>query len=86
MYHPPVARKVPKKFTEEERPSSIDNVRPNFIQRNKEIQSKKKLTEKHINQPILPKIPSKANNKTIPQKVEMLEKVVEKMSLGNNPP
>ena len=48
--------------------------------------SKKHLTEKNINQPTIPKLPRVQPNKTIPQKVEQLEKAVEKLSVGTNQP
>jgi protein subunit release factor A len=60
--------------------------KPNFIQRNKQVQSSKRLSEKNTNQPTLPKIPSKNGNRTIPQKVEQLEKAVDRLSKGTNQP
>ena len=70
MLHKPTTRKEPKRYNEAVRPSSEEKIeKGNFIQRNRQLQSNKKLSEKHPNEPTLPKIPLKGQNKTIPQKV-----------------
>ena len=76
MLHKPTARKEPKRYNDpdNQRPPSAE--KPNFIQRNKALQNQKQLAEKSTNQPSLPKIPSKGTNKSIPQKVEHLEKAI----------
>ena len=48
--------------------------------------SKKHLTEKNINQTNVPKLPRVQPNKSIPQKVEQLEKAIEKFSVGSTQP
>jgi hypothetical protein len=84
MYHQPSARKQPKKYEQLPRNSSEEKV--NFIQRNKALQSNKQLKDKNTNEPSTGKMPPKSNNKTIPQKVEQLEKAVERLAKGNTHP
>lgn len=84
MYHQPSVRKQPKKYDKPERNQSEEKV--NFIQRNKALQSNKQLKDKNTNEPSTLKMPPKSSNKTIPQKVEHLEKAVERLSKGNNHP
>lgn len=50
------------------------------------MQSNKRLTEKSINQPTLPKVNQRLPPKSIPQKVEHLEKAVERLSQGTGNP
>ena len=82
--HQPTTRKEPKRYMEPVRTNSAEKV--NFMQRNKQIHSTKKLTEKQINQPSLPRINTKHANGTIPQKVERLEKAVDKLSQVKDQP
>lgn len=84
MYHQPSVRKQPKKYEQLPRSSSEEKV--NFIQRNKALQSNKQLKDKNTNEPSTVKMPPKSNNKTIPQKVEQLEKAVERLAKGNTHP
>ena len=76
MLHKATSRKEPKRYNDPDyqRPPSAD--KPNFIQRNKGLQNQKQLAEKSTNQPSLPKIPPKGPSKSIPQKVEHLEKAI----------
>ena len=79
-------KKEPKRYDQGEgRPASSE--KPNFIQKNKQVSNTKKLSEKSTNQPSLPKIPPKGGqNKSIPQKVEQLEKAVDKLNKGVGQP
>jgi hypothetical protein len=73
MYHLPT-KKEPKKHDPPIQPNrNQSGEKPNFIQRNKEVQSTKRLTDKNIKNATIPK---PTTQKTIPQKVEHLEKAV----------
>lgn len=84
MYHQPSVRKQPKKYDQPARSDSHEKV--NFVQRNKALQSNKHLKDKNINEPSLAKPPPKQASKTIPQKVEQLERAVDRLSRGGNHP
>lgn len=73
MYRVPT-KKEPKKYDLPPQPNrNQSGEKPNFIQRNKEVQSTKRLTDKNIKNATIPK---PTIQKTIPQKLEHLEKAV----------